>query len=196
MPEKEKPIDRLHGTLRSGPDFQAEELSADATTRGKALGERALARLGGTLAPRETEGTTVWAAYLDRVKDILGNSPTMRITEPFKGEPPRVLLNRPGGEVGAVSDIGPLLSPGFQIRRHRPDGDELFTITGGPSKPPIGSSQEYTLAIRRDRDGGNMNIPVTDLIAPHDESGRSWRLEVPESLPDSFEPAVLAAKVA
>ncbi len=198
MAEKEKPIDRLHGTLRSAPETVAKP-SADVTTRDKALGERALAKLGGTLAPRETEGSTKWAEYLDTARKILTTDPTrvsMRITEPFPNTPPRVLVNMLDGSISDHTDIGHLLSPGFTINRQRPEGVEPFTIFRGPQKPPIGSSEEYTLGIRRDSDGAKMNIPVTDLVAAPDASERAWRLEVPDSLPDSFEPVGLEEQVA
>ncbi len=113
-----------------------------------------------------------------------GSSADMRLTHRMSDEFPDVWISTKDG----TANISPLLQPGATLTRHRPmdkDGDVIWSVRTTPYlSESRARGKVWRLGLREGE--RNVTIALKDLVASADSDGRSWRLNVPESLPDDY----------
>ncbi len=142
-----------------------------------------------------------WSEYLDKVREVLDPldkrpaAVDMRVANPYEEEIPRVLVSSENGQ----TNISHLLQEGGRIIRHRPkdgDGDKEYLIRKAPYQTSTRGSDgreesRWKIALREvDNPTAITNIGLEELVADvNPDNGRSWRLQIPASLPPDFAPA-------
>lgn len=139
---------------------------------------------------------TDWSSYLDRARTVLSEiddkpgSVSVRITNPYDEETPHIIAQSPNG----TTDLRHLVRKGAIIARNRPREGEVreYEVVKGPSLPTVGREEDrmWRMSVREKGGKGTTSIGLPELFAPaNPDNGRSWRLVIPEALPESYRPA-------